>query len=72
MITVLAVVGGWIFICEIILWMLFRHKCRGIIFPKEMDESFFRSFTLHRMGFFALIHTVFLLSVLFFTTIFLW
>lgn len=72
MITIWAIIGGWILVCEITLWMLFRHKCRGIMFPKEMDESFFGFFTLHRMGFVALMHTIFLLSVLFFSTILLW
>jgi hypothetical protein len=57
---------------ETFLWTLFRRKTVGIRFPHELDTSFFRFFTLARVRMVALLHTLFLFTVVVFSLLFLW
>ncbi len=59
-----AIIGSsaLIVIVEGFLWKLFRKRIQGICFPREMDASFFRFFTLGRLRAIAISHTLFLLG----------
>ena len=59
-----AIIGSSVLIVMVegFLWMLFRKRIQGICFPRKMDVSFFRFFTLGRLRAVAISHTLFLLG----------
>ena len=61
-----------ILLCEFTLWRLFRRRVEGYLFPREIDISPLRFFTLMRLRICVLLHTVFLLAVLASTLWFAW
>ena len=61
-----------ILIGEVVLWILFRRKVAGLVFPHEYDASFFRFFTLPRLGLLAFMHTATLISLFVFFLTILW
>jgi hypothetical protein len=46
---------------EFFLWKLFCGKIVGVMFPHETDRSSLSFFTMGRLRFLALTHTIFLL-----------
>ena len=65
-------IGTLILACETVLWMVFRAKMSRIDFPHEVDESFFRFFSLIRLRLLAVLHTVFLLATFIISSMLLW
>ena len=46
---------------EMMMWRLFRIRIAGLLFPRDIDASLLQFFTLPRLRFAALFHTLFLL-----------
>ncbi len=75
MITFLLVLGGvaaTVAIVEGVLWHAFCSKVRGLVFPRALDESPFRFFSVPRMRIIALTHTVSFVLFLSFALISVW
>ena len=67
-----AIIGTLVTGAQLILWLIFRQKLTGLCFPAESDESFFRFFTRTRLKIITILQGVFLLSIFFLTSWFLW
>ncbi len=72
MMTAWIIVGVTIAFVEVVLWMVFRHKIEGLCFPRELDQSIFRFFTLTRLRLIAILHTLFLIATFMICSSFLW
>ncbi len=70
--TVFLVGAVLVLATELLLWRLFRRRVHGFIFPREIDISPFRFFTLLRLRICVLVHAAFLLAVLGGSVLFLW
>ncbi len=57
---------------EGILWWIFRRKLTPLLFPHELDTSFFRFLSLARLRAIGIAHTVIVLLCVTFCLIFLW
>ncbi len=69
----LAVIGALVVICtELTLWLVFRRKIAGLLFPREADQSFFKFFSISRLRLVAIFHTLFLGTIAFTAFQFLW
>lgn len=70
----IAVIGSSILIVVVegCLWLLFRQRVQGLSFPRELDASFFRFFTLGRLRAIAIGHTLFLLGAVIALFLLLW
>lgn len=56
-IAIVSVVGA-VLASELLLWLLFRRKIIGLLFSRTNDVSIFRFFTIARIRFIALMHSV--------------
>lgn len=63
---------GLLILMELLLWVLFRRRIAGLVFPHEFDESFFRFFTLRRMEIVAVAHLFFLCAAYVLSLIAVW
>lgn len=61
-----------ILLAEWTLWRLFRQRIAGLLFPRDVDTSSMRFFSLVRLRLCAIIHGLFLALVLFLSFLFLW
>lgn len=57
---------------ECAIWLIFRQKLKGLCFPVESDESFFRFFTRTRLKLITIALGVFLMGSYMIATYFLW
>lgn len=55
-------IGIIIVLMEGTLWWIFRSKITGLVFPREMDASLFRFFSITRLRLFAALHAIFLIG----------
>jgi hypothetical protein len=60
--TVTLVIVG----AEWAMWRLFRRRFQGLHFPHEADASSAPFFTLGRLRVFIVLHTLYMITVLFF------
>jgi len=70
-----SVIVGWaifILILEYIMWDIFHRKMTRICLPNEMDTPLLRLFTLARMGFLVIIHTIVIAGIVTTFTFLLW
>ncbi len=58
LLIVIAAGIGVTVLCEGILWMIFRQKLSPLVFPHELDTSYFRFFSLRRLRITALAHAI--------------
>ncbi len=65
-------IGALMLIIEGTLWLIFVHKLRGLHFPRSVDESFFRFFSLTRLRLVAVLHTLFLLAIFVLVSLYVW
>ena len=70
--AIITILTVFVLLVEISFWLLFRRKTVGIQFSHELDTSFFRFFTLTRVRFLVILHTVFILVVLLSSLLLLW
>jgi hypothetical protein len=59
-------------ICEAVLWFLFRKRLNPLIFPHELDTSYFRFFNIARLQILAILHVIFLVICMILFCIYLW
>ncbi len=57
----IVIAGSCVVLMEFLLWELFCKRVKGFIFPREIDMSPLRFFTLMRLRVCVLLHTVFML-----------
>lgn len=72
MLTACIIIGIIILLIEATLWHTFKRKAAGVSFPRETDQSYFRFFSVNRMRLLAIAHTIFLLTILGVSALFLW
>lgn len=70
--TMWIIAGIGIVTLEGVLWLLFRRKVEGLCFAREIDQSFFRSFSLNRLRALAIVHTLALTGIVIGSTYLLW
>jgi hypothetical protein len=61
-----------VIILELFLWFLFRRKVEGLCLPTEKDSLVFRWCSILGLRFIIILHTLFLLGILFLLYLFLW
>jgi hypothetical protein len=61
MLPALIVLGVAVTAAEATLWLLFRHKVANMRFPRTMDLSSFRFFSMRRMQVSGIVHGMLLL-----------
>ncbi len=59
-------------LCEIVLWLMFRKRLLPLAFPHELDTSYFRFFSMRRLGTLAILHTIFVSICMASFCIYLW
>lgn len=72
MLTACIIIGIILLSIEAILWHIFTRKAAGLLLPRDTDQSYFRFFSLARMRLLAIAHSIFLMSVLILSAMFLW
>lgn len=65
-------VVAFILVAEALLWAFFRRKITGILFPHRSDVSRLRFFTLNRLRFLVLLHTITLSLLTSFSIFLVW
>lgn len=58
---ILVLMNAGIILAEGVIWQFFRVRVSPLVFPHELDASYFRFFTMKRMRLVAILHTVILM-----------
>ena len=64
MVISLLLIGGAVIGLELLMWVMFRKKLEGLVFPHELDALSLHFFTITRMRVLVLLHSLLLLAVL--------
>ncbi len=65
-------IGAMVLIPEFVLWMMYRKKAEGLMFPEESDESYFHFFSRERMKYVVILQSIFLIVLFVICTLILW